>query len=218
LTWRPRVLGRASWRLLRGRGRVRPARQRQSPSPGSGKAEIVRQRPRRSPSPGSGEAEVVIFRELSPSPSPGSGGAEFAVFRGLSPSPSPGSGGAEFAVFRGLSPSPSPGSGGAEFAVFRGLGPSPSPGSGGASYGTSGEVWSPVGLTFCVEGPRDLVGWHGDLVRVTSYRRRGLGRAGDASAVKEETSGETESSQGRLPSPEARLGRGVIKSLVWTDP
>jgi hypothetical protein len=30
--------------------------------------------------------------------------------------------------------------------------------------------------------------------------------------------GETEILWGRLPLPEARLGRGVIESLEWTDP
>jgi hypothetical protein len=32
------------------------------------------------------------------------------------------------------------------------------------------------------------------------------------------TSGEAEILQGRLPLPKARLGRGVIESLEWTDP
>jgi hypothetical protein len=31
-------------------------------------------------------------------------------------------------------------------------------------------------------------------------------------------SGETEILRGWLPLPEARLGRGVIESLEWTDP
>jgi hypothetical protein len=31
-------------------------------------------------------------------------------------------------------------------------------------------------------------------------------------------SGETEILRGRLPLPEAGLGRGVIESLEWTDP
>jgi hypothetical protein len=34
----------------------------------------------------------------------------------------------------------------------------------------------------------------------------------------EGASGETEILRGRLPLPEARLGRGVIESLEWTDP
>jgi hypothetical protein len=32
------------------------------------------------------------------------------------------------------------------------------------------------------------------------------------------TSGKAEVLRGRLPLPEARLGRGVIESLEWTDP
>jgi hypothetical protein len=34
----------------------------------------------------------------------------------------------------------------------------------------------------------------------------------------EGASGETEILRGRLPLPEAGLGRGVIESLEWTDP
>jgi hypothetical protein len=34
----------------------------------------------------------------------------------------------------------------------------------------------------------------------------------------EGASGETEILRGQLPLPEARLGRGVIESLEWTDP
>jgi hypothetical protein len=34
----------------------------------------------------------------------------------------------------------------------------------------------------------------------------------------EGASGETEILRGRLPLPEARLGRGVIESLEWIDP
>jgi hypothetical protein len=30
----------------------------------------------------------------------------------------------------------------------------------------------------CIKCPRDLVGWRGDLARVASWRRLGLGRAG----------------------------------------
>jgi hypothetical protein len=57
----------------------------------------------------------------------------------------------------------------------------------------------------CNKCPCDLVGWCGDLARVASWRWRGA-------------SGETEILQGRLPLPEAGLGRGVIESLEWTDP
>jgi hypothetical protein len=36
--------------------------------------------------------------------------------------------------------------------------------------------------------------------------------------LKRGASGETKTPRGRLPLPEARLGRGVIESLVRTDP
>ena len=60
--------------VFQGRGRAR--------APGSGEAEVVRQRPGQSPSPRVGRSGVRRLPGLSPSPSPGSGGAEFAVFRG----------------------------------------------------------------------------------------------------------------------------------------
>jgi hypothetical protein len=70
----------------------------------------------------------------------------------------------------------------------------------------------------CVKCSCNLVSRRGDLVRVASRRSQGLGRAGGMSAVKRGASGETEVSRGRLPLAEARHGRSVIKSLVWTDP
>jgi hypothetical protein len=70
----------------------------------------------------------------------------------------------------------------------------------------------------CVKCSCDLVSRRGDLVRVASKRSQGLGRAGGVSAIKRGASGETEVSRGRLPLAEARLGRSVIESLVWTDP
>jgi hypothetical protein len=70
----------------------------------------------------------------------------------------------------------------------------------------------------CIKLPYDLVGWHGDLARVASWRRLGLGRAGSMFVAGGGASSETEILRGRLPLPEARLGRGVIESLEWTDP
>jgi hypothetical protein len=46
---------------------------------------------------------------------------------------------------------------------------------------------------------------------------RASGEPGTHSPL-EGASGETEILRGRLPLSEARLGRGVIESLVWTDP
>jgi hypothetical protein len=70
----------------------------------------------------------------------------------------------------------------------------------------------------CIKCSCDLVGRHGDLVRVASWRRQGLGRAGNTLAAGGGASGEAEILRGRLPLSEARLERGVIKSLEWTDP
>jgi hypothetical protein len=56
-----------------------------------------------------------------------------------------------------------------------------------------------------------------DLVGVASWRRQGLGRAGNVFAAGRGASDEAEILRGRLPLSEARLGRGVIKSLEWTD-
>jgi hypothetical protein len=70
----------------------------------------------------------------------------------------------------------------------------------------------------CIKCSCDLVGWRSDLVRVASWRRQGLERAGDMFVARGGASGETEILWGRLPLFEARLGRGVIEPLEWTDP
>jgi hypothetical protein len=70
----------------------------------------------------------------------------------------------------------------------------------------------------CVKCSCDLAGRCGDSVRVASQRRQGLGRAGDVSAVEGGPRARRKPLRGRLPLPEARLGRGVIESLVRTDP
>jgi hypothetical protein len=70
----------------------------------------------------------------------------------------------------------------------------------------------------CIKYSCDLVGWRGDSVRVASWRRQGLGRARSVFVAGGGASGETEILRGRLPLPEARLGRGVIESLEWIEP
>jgi hypothetical protein len=70
----------------------------------------------------------------------------------------------------------------------------------------------------CIKCSCDLVGRCGELVRVASSRRQGLGRAGNMFAAGGGASGEAEILRGRLSLSEARLGRGVIESLEWTDP
>jgi hypothetical protein len=87
---------------------------------------------------------------------------------------------------------------------------------GSASWGA--RVRIKVSGHLCIKCSCDLVGWCGDLVRVASKRRQGLGRAGNMFAVGGGASGETEILRGRLPLSEARLGRGVIESLEWTAP
>jgi hypothetical protein len=70
----------------------------------------------------------------------------------------------------------------------------------------------------CIKCSCDLVGWRNDLVRVASWRRQGLGQAGNMFVAGRGASGETEILRGRLPLSEARLGRGMIESFEWTDP
>ena len=70
----------------------------------------------------------------------------------------------------------------------------------------------------CIKCSCDLVGRRGDLVRVASWRRQGLGQAGSMFAAGGGASSETEIFRDRLPLPEARLGRGEIESLEWADP
>jgi hypothetical protein len=57
----------------------------------------------------------------------------------------------------------------------------------------------------CIKCLCDLVGWRGDLARVASWRRLGLGRAGSM-FVAGGASGETESSG--VGCPYLRLGSG----------
>jgi hypothetical protein len=75
---------------------------------------------------------------------------------------------------------------------------------------SSGRAWSLVGLTFCFKCPGDLVGWRGDLVRVASQRRQGLGRAGGASAVKKGPRARRKYLRVGCPCP--RLGSGEARS------
>jgi hypothetical protein len=69
----------------------------------------------------------------------------------------------------------------------------------------------------CIKCSCNLVGRRGDLVKVASWRRQGLERAGNMFAAGG-ASGEAEILWGRLSLSEARLGRGMIESLEWTDP
>jgi hypothetical protein len=117
MTWSVRALGRARWRLLRGRGRVCLPRPRSSPSPWVGRGGDRRLRPGLSSSPGVGRSGVRRLPGLSPSPSPGVGRSRVRRLPGLSPSPSPRVGRSGVRRLPGLSPSSSPGSGEAELPM-----------------------------------------------------------------------------------------------------
>jgi hypothetical protein len=98
VTWSVRALGRARWRLLRGRGRVCLPWSRSSLSsvievesePRVGRGGDRRLRPGLSPSPGVGLGGVRRLPEPRPSPSPGVGRGGVRRLPGPRPSPSPG--------------------------------------------------------------------------------------------------------------------------------
>jgi hypothetical protein len=123
VTWSVRALGRARWRLLRGR--------------------VCLLRSRSSPSPGVGRGGVRRLPGLSPSPSPGVGRGGVRRLPGSSPSPSPGVGRGGVRRLPGPSPSPSPRVGRGGVRRLPGPSPSPSPGvgQGGVSYGARGRTW-----------------------------------------------------------------------------
>jgi hypothetical protein len=150
---------------------------------------------------GSGEAEFVVFRGRSRVRALGSGEVEFVVFRGRGRVRALGSGEAEFVVFRGRGRVRALGSGEAELPMVpeAGLGccqphsvewHSSRSGTGGAVL-LSGRTWL-RSLRLCrLKGARqdkvlghpcikcscDTVGRRGDLAKVASWRRLGLGRA-----------------------------------------
>jgi hypothetical protein len=164
-----------------------------SPSLGSGEAEAP-PRSGSSPSPRVGRGGVRRLPGPSPSPIPGVGRGGVRRLPGPSPSPSPGVGRGGVHRLPGPSPSLSPGSGEAEFVVFRGRARVRALGSGEAEFPMASEA----GLGCCqphsvewhssrsdagdavflsgrsVERRSD---WCGDLAKVASWRRLGLGRA-----------------------------------------
>jgi hypothetical protein len=132
VTWPVRSLGRARWRLLRGRGRVCLPWSRSGPSPGVGRGGVRRlPGPRPSSSPGVGRGGVRRLPGPRPSPSPGVGQGGVRRLPGPRPSPSPGVGRGRVRRLPGPSLSPSP-------RVERG----------GASYGARGRTW-PLSASLC---------------------------------------------------------------------
>jgi hypothetical protein len=52
-----------------------------------------------------------------------------------------------------------------------------------SALSTGGRVRIKVSGHLCIKCPCDLVGWRGDLAKVASWRRLGLGRAGSMSVA-----------------------------------
>jgi hypothetical protein len=185
------------WKLLRGRGRVSLPWSRSSPSPWFRRGGDHRLRPGRSPSPRSGEAEFAVFREL-------------ARVRAL--------GRAERSFLWCLRPSLTAcqphsvkwhrsrsGAGGTVLLSGRSV----ERRSDGGHFGSAGwgaRVRIKVLGHLCIKCSCDLVGRCGDLVRVASWRRRGLGRAGNIFAAGGGPQARRKSSGVGCPCP--RLGSG----------
>jgi hypothetical protein len=206
-----------------------------SPSPGSGGAEfavfrdLARVRAlgraeRSSPSSGNqpesepwvGRSGVRRLPGLSPSPSPGSGGAEFAVFRVLARVRALGQAKRSFlgCLRQSLIACQShsvkwhrsrSGAGGAVLLSGRSV----ERRSDGGHFGSAGWgacVRIKVSGHLCIKCSCDLVGRCGDLVRVASWRRQGLGRAGNMFAAGGGARARQKSSGVGCPCP--RLGSG----------
>jgi hypothetical protein len=206
VTWSVRALGQARRRLLRGRGRVCLPRSRSSPSPGVGRGGDRRPRPRLSPSPGVGRGGVRRLPEprLSPSPGVGRGGVRRLPRPRLSPSPGVGRGGVRHLPRPTRGPSPRVERGGASYGargrtwlmsaslcrvaqqserrrrrclLVRSV-------SGAAKLLRSLRLCrlksarqDKVSGHPCIKCSCDTVGRRGDLAKVASRRRLGLGRA-----------------------------------------
>jgi hypothetical protein len=134
-----------------------------------------------------GRSGVHRLPGLSLSPSPGSGGAEFAVFRDLARVRALGRAKQSFlwCLRPGLTACQShsvkwhrsrSGAGGAVLPSGRSVERL----SDGGHFGSAGwgaRIRIKVSGHLCIKCSCDLVGWCGDLVRVASWRRQGLGRA-----------------------------------------
>jgi hypothetical protein len=204
------------WKLLRSRGRVCLPWPRSSPSPWVGRGGGRRLRSGRSPSPGVGRSGVHRLPGLSPSPSPGLGGAEFAVFRDLARVRALGRAERSFlwCLRPGLTACQShsvkwhrsrSGAGGAVLLSGRSV----ERRSDGGHFGSAGwgaRVRIKVSGHLCIKCSCDLVGRCGDLVRVASWRRQGLGRAGNMFAAGGGPRARRKSSGVGCPCP--RLGSG----------
>jgi hypothetical protein len=160
--------------------------------------------------------EFVVFWGLSPSPSPRSGGVEFAVFRGLARVRALGRAKRSFlwCLRPGLTACQPhsikwhcsrSGAGGAVFLSGRSV-ERRSDGGHFGSVGWGARVRIKVSGHLCIKCSCDLVGRCGDLVRVASRRRQGLGRAVNIFAAGGGPRARRKSSGVGCPCP--RLGSG----------
>jgi hypothetical protein len=163
-----------------------------------------------------GRSGVRRLPGLSPSPSPGLGEAKFAVFRGLARVRALGR--AERSSLWCLRPGLTAcqphsvkwhrsrsGAGGAVFLSGRSV-ERRSDGGHFGSVGWGARVRIKVSGHLCIKCSCDLVGRCGDLVRVASWRRQGLGRAGNIFAAGGGPRARRKSSGVGYPCP--RLGSG----------
>jgi hypothetical protein len=163
-----------------------------------------------------GRSEVRRLPGLSLSPSPGSGGAEFAVFRGLARVRALGRAKRSFlwCLWSGLTACQPhsvkwhrsrSGAGGAVFLSGRSV-ERRSDGGHFGSVGWGARVRIKASGCLCIKCSCDLVGRCSDLVRVASWRRQGLGRAGNMFAAGGGPRARRRSSGVSCPCP--RLGSG----------
>jgi hypothetical protein len=158
-----------------------------------------------------GRSGVRRLPGLSPCPSPGSGGAEFAVFRGLARVRALGRAKRSFlwCLRQGLTAvkwhRSRSGAGGAVLLSGRSVEWRSDSGHFG-SAGWGARVRIKVSGHLCIKCSCDLVGRCGDLVRVASWRRQGLGRAGNMFAAGGGPRARRKSSGVGCPCP--RLGSG----------
>jgi hypothetical protein len=239
-----RALGWVRRRLLRGRGRVCLPRKRSSPSPWARRGGDRRLRPGLSPSPGVGRGRVRRLPGLSPSPSPGSSEAEFAIFRGWARVRALGRA-RRSSSSSGAEPESEPwvGRGGASYGAWdrtwllsaslcRVAQQSEQRGrrcplvrlvSGAAKWRRSlrlsrlkgarqDKVWGHL----CIKRSCDTVGRCGDLAKVASWRRLGLGRAEGVSVAWGGPRARRESFGVGCPCP--RLGSGEARSCSLSGP
>jgi hypothetical protein len=187
------------WRLLQGRGRVCLPRPRSSPSPWVGRGGDRRLRPGLSPSPRVGRSGVRRLEGLSSSPSPGRAKRSFlwCLRSGLTACQ-------PHSVESHNSRS---GAGGAVLLSGRSVERRSDCGHfGSVDWRTCVRIKVPGHL--CIKCPCDLVGWRGDLARVASWRRLGLGRAGSMFVAGGGPRARRRSSVVGCPCP--RLGSGEV--------